>query len=121
MFQALKSAKVLDAVTIDSSGNATVRSQALSLVNSDNFSIHLEWTGTPTSTVTIWASNKPDPDEGDNDDDWVQDTSVSITGPAGAAGKFLVEAGNAGSRWYRIKIETSGGTGTFSAWVNAKV
>ncbi len=85
----------------------------------DHTSIHLEFTGTPTTAVTLWRSNKYEPNEA-NDNDWVQVPSgeITFTGAAGAGAKEFAELGNAAAALYRLKLVTSGGTGKASAWVN---
>lgn len=83
------------------------------------FGLHFQWTGTPTGAFTLWKSNKPDPDESD-DADWVQDTSVTFSDPAGSASKAALEVGNAGFRFYRVKYVNASGSGTVSLWTHAK-
>lgn len=101
--------------TVDNSSNATEYSIKFGGIDFPQWSVHFEWTGTPTATITLWASNKDDPSEAD-DTDWVQD-STSFTGPAGSASKGFYEIGNSSARYYRFKVVTSGGSGTFQAWV----
>jgi hypothetical protein len=84
-----------------------------------NWSLHLEWTGTPTGTVTLWKSNKPSPSP-DDDADWVQDTAITFTSPAGSASKGGYEVGNSGFKFYRLKYVNASGSGTLSLWVHAK-
>lgn len=81
--------------------------------------LHFEWTGTPTGTFTLWKSNKPKPSAAD-DTDWVQDTALTFSNPAGSASKSGQEVGNAGFRFYRIKYVNASGSGTVSLWVHAK-
>lgn len=107
----------LGGVAIDDN---TIYTPAFSVADAPIWSIQLEWTGDPASTVTLWASNKPHPDES-TDDDWVQDGDY--TGPtiAGSPGKHLEEIGNSGAKFYRLKIVTTdAGSGTMSAWVHGK-
>ena len=85
----------------------------------DGFSLHLVWTGTPTGTFTLWASDRPDASLTD-DTDWVQfTTGITFTNPAGSASKGLYEVGNARSLKYRVKYVNASGTGTLSAWAHA--
>ncbi len=99
--------------------SGTQYSSAWTAGNAPNFSIHLEFTGTPTTAVTLWKSNKPNPNVA-NDNDWVQDTDVTFTGAAGAAAKEFKEVGNSGGAQYRLKLVTSGGSGKASCWINGK-
>lgn len=99
--------------------SGTQYSRAWSAGYAQVWALHYQWTGTPTAAVTLWASCFPTPDLA-NDNDWVQDTSFTLTQPAGSAGKHLQEVGNSGAKWYRLKIVTSGGAGTITGYVNGK-
>lgn len=81
--------------------------------------LHFQWTGTPTGTFTLWKSNKPNPSLAD-DADWVQDTSITLTNPAGAASKAGNEVGNCGFKFYRIKYVNASGSGNLWLYVHAK-
>lgn len=102
---------------------ATVYSAPWSAEGASVMSVHVEFDSPGSdleATVQLWASNKPKPDESD-DSDWVQDTAVTFTGiTAAASAKEIQEVGNAGSAFYRLKIERSAGSGTVSVWVNSK-
>jgi hypothetical protein len=97
------------------SGANTYYSKVFGAKNSDGQSIHLEWSGTPTGTLTLWCSDKPNPDEA-SDTDWVQDTSFTPSNPAGAAGKMLDSAGNMKSNLKRVKYVNSAGAGVLFGW-----
>lgn len=117
-----RNAKIMDAVTVDNTTNATKYSQPFSMQYGTVGSLHFEWTGTPTSTITLWESNKGEKPgmnpSTSSDADWVQNTDITFTGPAGGASKGLYNFGNAGARWYRVKVVTSAGSGTFTCWAN---
>ena len=78
---------------------------------SDVWAMMITWSGTPTGTLTLWASDKEAPSEAD-DTDWVQDTTFSPTNPAGSAGKFRDNVANGAARWWRLKYVNSSGSGT---------
>lgn len=105
--------------TVDSSSNATIYSTPFAVNHSDNWAVHFEWTGTPTSTLSLWSTCKPNPSLA-SDTDWVEDATITFTNPAGSASKALKEIGNSGAYMYRIKVVTASGSGTISAWVHAK-
>ncbi len=84
-----------------------------------NWSLHFDWTGTPTGTITLWKTNKPDPIL-TSDADWVQDTALTFVSPAGSASKGGYEVGNSGFRYYRVKYVNASGSGALSLWVHAK-
>jgi hypothetical protein len=78
-----------------------------------------ESTGTITGVLEIWGSNKIAPNEV-NDDDWHLCSCVFPSAPAGAAWKDYLDVASANLFWYRIKLNLSGGAGTWSADVNRK-
>lgn len=100
---------------VEVSSTNTYYSDMFGAASSDGQSIHLEWSGTPTGTFTLWCSDKPNPDES-SDTDWVQDTSFSPTNPAGSASKMLDSGGNMKSNLKRIKYVNTSGTGTLYGW-----
>lgn len=80
-------------------------------------SFHLEWTGTPTTAVTFWSTNKPDRERTDSTDaDWVQETAPTHAGTGGAAGKSMNHVSDLGCELIRIKLVTSSGSGTMKGW-----
>lgn len=101
------------------SGTSTFYSKVLSLPLNSTIGLLLEFTGTPTGTPTLWSSNKPAPDEAD-DDDWVQITDVTVTSPAGAASKVNYPLTNLNSRWFRVKYVNASGTGSVFAYATIK-
>lgn len=83
----------------------------------NQLAIQYDWTGDLATAVTLWASNHDDPTVAD-DTDWVDvSADVTLTAPAGVAGKFMVQVGNANARWYRLKFVRSGGSGTLTVRV----
>lgn len=97
------------------SGTNTYYSKPFGGAHSDGQSIHLEWSGTPTGTFTLWASDKPNPSETD-DTDWVQDTTFSPTNPAGSASKMMDTTSNMKANLKRIKYVNASGSGTLKGW-----
>ena len=98
------------------SGSSTFYSSMWTGNRSDGYALSVFWTGTPTGTFTLWMTDKEHPDE-TNDNDWVQDTSFTPTNPAGSAGKFRDDAGNAKAYRKRLKYVNASGTGTVTAYV----
>ncbi len=93
----------------------TTYSDKISLKMGSLFSLHIT-NGGLTGTLTLWASNKPDPDLTD-DTDWVENTDVSFDALAGAS-KQMINAGNAAARWYRVKYVHTSGSATLDIWAN---
>lgn len=85
--------------------------------DADGHGLHMQWTGTPTGTLTMWMSDKPFPSEVD-DADWVQDTTWSPTNPAGSASKARDDAGNAKAYRKRLKYVNASGSGVLYGWVS---
>lgn len=102
-------------------GTNTFYSGIWKATKSDGFGLHLEWTGTPTGTFTLWRASKSyqdgkGPNEA-NDNDWVQETTFSPSNPAGAAGKMADEVSNGRNEFWRVKYVNASGTGTLFGWV----
>jgi hypothetical protein len=106
-------APVTEGVAVSST--TTYYSKVWTGSDSDTCGIHLEWSGTPTGTFTLWMSDKYAPDE-TSDTDWVQDTGFSPSNPAGAAGKFRDDMSQAPARRKRIKYVNASGSGTLKGW-----
>lgn len=105
---------MLDGVAV--TGTNTYYSTKFTSQWSDVFGMMVQWSGTPTGTLTLWASDKEMPSETD-DADWVQDTTFSPTNPAGSAGKFRDNVANGVARWWRLKYVNASGSGTLLAYV----
>jgi hypothetical protein len=75
-------------------------------------SIHLQWTGTPTGTFSLWSSNDAAA-ELDTDVGWIEETGISVPAqPAGSAGATMVHIFHSGARWLRVKYAHTSGTGS---------
>ncbi|MCA1824405.1 MAG: hypothetical protein LC640_09130 [Frankia sp.] len=102
------------------SGTTTYYGTPMDLLSILNPSLHLEWTGTPTGTFTIWASNKRQPNLA-NDADWFNPPlAVPIVQPAGSASKDFVDLTGWPFRWCRPKYVNASGTGTINAYPAGK-
>jgi hypothetical protein len=85
-----------------------------------NPSYHLEWSGTPTGTFTVWGSNKENPIAA-NDNDWFNPPlAVAISQPAGSASKDFVDLSGWPFRKMRLKYVASAGAGVINAFVAGK-
>lgn len=115
---AFAQARVMVATAV--SGTTTYYSFATSLKNMSSASYQLVWTGTPTGTFTVWASNALKPLETD-DTDWVQLTlAVAITQPAGSASKDIVDMTDLPFGWVRVKYVNASSSGVVDAYVVCK-
>lgn len=102
------------------SGAGTFYSAIFGGNDAPNWSTHLLWTGTLNGTLTLWASNKPTPNEA-TDADWVSVAlPAGMSGPNGAAGSSFCDAGNSGGRAYRMKFVYSAGAGDLTGWSHGK-
>lgn len=102
--------------TVAVTGVATFYSDMWTGEDGDGYGLHVEYTGTPTGTFSLWVSDKPNPNQA-NDNDWVQDTGFAPVNPAGAAGKFRDDTAVSKGYRKRLKYVNASGTGTVAAWV----
>lgn len=110
--------KIFDDVAV--SGTDTYYSDAFAARDGRAISFHLVWTGTPTGTLTLWYSNRPDADTTD-DDDWVEDTTFAPTDPAGSASKGFYTLGNVTACRVRVKYVNGSGSGVLTGWAQIAV
>lgn len=97
------------------SSTSTYYSLPISATHAAFLAISLSWTGTPTGTFTLWATDRALPDLA-SDTDWVQDTTYSPSNPSGSASKTRDNMGNAVARFWRIKYVNSSGSGTLTGY-----
>ena len=106
--------------TINSTTDATEYSYPIALTDCEVWAAHFVWTGTPTSTVTLWATCMEKPSLTD-DTDWVDVTgTLTMPAPAGSASKAMVNVGNTGAYQYRFKVVTASGSGTMKIYAHGK-
>jgi len=98
------------------SSTNTAYSDMWSGESADGYGLTVTFSGTPTGTFTLWMTDNPSPGLA-NDTDWVQDTTFVPTNPAGAAGKFRDDGGNAKAYRKRLKYVNASGSGTVIAYV----
>lgn len=108
-------ADIADLIYDDTDPTGTSYSTKFSMKKGSLFSLHII-NGGLTGTLTLWVSNKTNPDESD-DTDWVENTDVTFTALAGAS-KEMINAGNAAARFYRVKYVHTSGTGDLDIWAN---
>lgn len=100
-------------------GTSTIYSERISCKQGSMLSLHIsntETSATVTGTITLWQSNKPDPDP-DSVTDWIQNTDVTFTAVSGAGSEFI-NIGNAAARFYMVRYVNATGAGVLSCWVN---
>ena len=102
--------------TVSVSGTPTIYSEVISGLDADGAGVTFFTTGTLTGTFTAWVTDKPNPDVGANDNDWVPDTGFVPTNPAGAAVKFRDDTGNSKGWRKRYKYVNASGTGTIQGF-----
>ena len=76
----------------------------------DTLSLHMIWTGTPTTTVKLQVSNKPHDDRDDSaaSTDWYDDPDfAAVNAPLGSASNEMFIIGNAGCLYYRLHFVTT--------------
>lgn len=97
------------------SSTTTYYSKMWGGTNSTAYDLQVTWTGTPTGTLTLQVSNKPNPDES-TDADWVTTTEGAMVNPAGSASGFRVAVnGSHGKK--RLKYVNASGSGVLYGFV----
>lgn len=96
-------------------GTNTYYSQAIRVNHGVTASFHITFTGTMTGTLTIWFSNIPNAAL-DTDADWVEDSTATLTSPAGSATKDVYNIGNLAVYGVRFKYVNASGSGTVRGW-----
>lgn len=86
--------------------------------NQTKFSSVVSWTGTPTGTVSMQASN--DSTDGVNGTWVAKPTTITGTQPAGGVGSLLVEATDVAEAWLRYAYARTSGAGALSGVENKK-
>lgn len=109
---------------------ADINSKGIDLNQTPLFSIQASWTGTPTGTIKLQASNDivqvdpsnsnpVGPDPAGLVVNW-SDIPSSSQAIAGAAGNFLWNQADVGYRWVRVVYTFASGTGTLSVTYSGK-
>lgn len=106
---------------LGTSFTGTQYTDAFSVTRGNTFSVQAIWSGTPTTTVTLQASNVPTDDRDDSDDTWWEDDPdfAAANAPAGSASSEMYNVGNAGALYYRFKFVTTS-TGAMECWLGIK-
>lgn len=97
------------------SGTTTYYSQRWGANSSDGQSFTLFAVGTMTGTFTLWVTDHPNPNMA-TDADWVQDTGITFTNPAGSDTKFNDSASNMKQHWKRVKYVNATGSGVLRGY-----
>lgn len=104
----------LSGVTIGAMASTNViYSNITDISNSDNQGLDISWTGTPTGTLEIMAS-----EGGSNFFDFTFDPP--ITQPAGSAGGYGVSLNQVPWRYILVKYTNASGSGSLSIWLGSK-
>lgn len=102
------------------SGTGTTYSDITEVSRILNPSYHLEWTGTPTGTFTVWGSNKDSPNPATDADWFSPPLAVAIVQPAGSASKDFIDLTGWPFRKVRLKYVNASGAGVINAHVAGK-
>lgn len=106
----------------DMGGNIT--SQVLDILNQDNVSLQLVWTGTPTGTFEFQASNtyriNVTTNAVEHPGDWVPLTVSPSIAAAGAPGTAMANLNQQSSAFIRVVYTRGSGAGTLQCVVVAK-
>jgi hypothetical protein len=89
-------------------GTASLGSTVIPILNGDNFSVQVRWTGTPTGTINFCLSN-----DQINYDNLV--FSPAIIQPIGTAGGFTANMTFLATGWFQMQYTNISGTGSLTA------
>jgi hypothetical protein len=124
MSQLITSIKFCTDITVTT--GLTKYSKRIDTSQCKDWSLHLDWvvTGSGVVTTSIWFSNVTDSAFPATDDDvnWVNDSSITISGPAGTTSKSIANLVGVNHRWMRLKfVYASGTSAIINGWANGKV
>lgn len=91
----------------------TIYSNILDISHYDNFGVEFNWTGTPTGTLSVLASNS-----GQNF--YSITFSPSLISPAGSASGFLLNLNQFPWKYILLEYVNSSGSGSLSAYGQGK-
>lgn len=91
----------------------TIYSNVQAVPYQHNIGLEITWTGTPTGTISILAS-----ESGNNF--YPLSFSPAITQPAGSAGGYLIDLTQLAFRYYAVKYVNASGSGTLTVWAGQK-
>ena len=94
-------------------GTSTIYSQILDVSRMDSVGLEVSWSGTPTGTIQVMASNS-----GINF--YALTFSPVLTQPAGAAGGYVIGLQLYPFKYVMLQYTNSSGTGVLNAWMQAK-
>jgi hypothetical protein len=95
----------------------TKYSNKMMLSTAGQLAFTLETTGTLAGTFTLWYSDEDQPGLAD-DTDWVQDSTITFTQPAGSATHIKYAVTDIPGAWYRIKYVHTSGTGSLKGYAS---
>lgn len=97
------------------SGTTTYYSQPIGVPDGEAVSFQVYFTGTMQGEMTLWYTNKRNPNLA-TDADWVEDTTFTDNDPAGSNIKDFYTVGNLTCRAARLKYVNASGSGTWEVW-----
>jgi hypothetical protein len=97
------------------STNAIV-SQPINMEDIDNVGLETDWTGTPTGTFSLEASNQYDPETNPNATFKAVTLASAPANPAGSASGWLLDLNQIPFRWVRLRYTNASGTGTLQSY-----
>jgi hypothetical protein len=93
------------------SGTNTIYTQIVDVSRVDNLGLEIFWTGTPTGTISYWAS-----DSGIN----FFTVSLTTSQPSGSAGGFGVNLNQWPYKYLQLQYTNSSGSGIINAYMQIK-
>lgn len=91
----------------------TIYSNIQDISNTDNQGLQVDWTGTPTGTLTVMVS-----ESGTTFHNLT--FNPVLTQPTGSAGGYVVNLNQIPWRYIMLQYVNSSGSGTLTAWLGSK-
>ncbi len=91
----------------------TIYSQIIDVSRIDNCGLEITWSGTPTGTFQVMASNS-----GINF--YALTFSPALTQPAGSAGGYVIDLNQFPFKYFMLQYTNSSGSGTLTAFAQVK-
>lgn len=106
-------------ILVDGDMSLDAESSVIDGTYQDNIGLQIEWTGSPTGTISIQASI--DYDARFNTGTFYElSFSPALGQPAGAADGYLVNLNQLPFPFYKVSYDAAGGTGVLNVWVTSK-
>lgn len=106
-------------IIVDGDMSGDLDSIVLSSQFQDNVGLQVEWSGSPTGTITVEASVDYDPID-QSGTFYALTFNPTLTQPAGVADGYLINLNQLPFSYYKVAYARTGGTGTLNVYTTSK-